>query len=61
MLLVSAAASVAVGLVRHHHRQQELIKITAIVQLVAGIRLFFFFYSLLDKTVYTAYLDSLFN
>ena len=37
MLLVSAAASVAVGFVRHHYRQQELIKITAVVQLAAGI------------------------
>jgi hypothetical protein len=27
---------VAVAFVRHHHRQQEWIKITAIVQLAAG-------------------------
>ena len=34
MLLVSAAASVAVSLV--HYRQQELIEMTAVVQLTAG-------------------------
>ena len=34
MLLVSAAASVAVSLVRY--RQQELIEMTAVVQLTAG-------------------------
>lgn len=36
MLLVCSAASVAVALVRQHHRQQQMIKITAVVQLVAG-------------------------
>lgn len=40
MLVACAVASLAVGLVRQHHRQQELIKITAIVQLVAGTSLF---------------------
>ncbi|XP_057366915.1 uncharacterized protein LOC130687747 [Daphnia carinata] len=36
MLLACAVGSVAVAFVRHHHRQQELIKITAVVQLAAA-------------------------
>lgn len=36
MLLACAAGCVAVAFVRHHHRQQELIKMTAVVQLAAG-------------------------
>lgn len=46
MLMACAAASVAVGFVRHHQRQQELIKITAIVQLAAGINKSFSNFSL---------------
>jgi hypothetical protein len=44
--MACAAASVAVGFVRHHQRQQELIKITAIVQLAAGINKSFSNFSL---------------
>ena len=41
MLLVSSAASVAVSLVRY--RQQELIEMTAVVQLTAGTTYDLFF------------------
>ena len=36
MLLTAGVASVAVTLVHQHHRQQRVIKATAVVQLIAG-------------------------
>ena len=36
LLLTAGIASVAVTLVRQHHRQQRIIKVTALLQLIAG-------------------------
>lgn len=36
LLLTASVASIAVALVRQHHRQQRIIKAAALVQLTAG-------------------------